>query len=31
MSKNYDLTFIDLGMGANPVNPTSIVDIKLKT
>ncbi len=29
-TKNYDLTLIDLGMGNNPVNPSSIVDIKLK-
>ena len=28
--KNYDLTFIDLGMGNNPVNPSSVVDIELK-
>ena len=29
-TKNYDLTQIDLGMGNNPVNPTSLVDMKLK-
>ena len=29
-TKNYDLTMIDLGMGNNPVNPSSLVDIKLK-
>ena len=28
--KNYDLTFIDLGMGNNPVNPSSVVNIELK-
>ena len=30
LDKNYDLTFIDLGMGNNPVNPSSVVDIELK-
>ena len=28
--KNYDLTFIDLGMGNNRVNPSSVVNIELK-
>ena len=29
-ARNYDLIMIDLGMGNNPVNPTSLIDIKLK-